>query len=216
MKKPFVLTIGRQLGSGGHETGKNIADALGFPFYDKELIMLASQKSGMGKSIFEAMDEKKSHSLLGGFLGLRSASVEYYGSENYLSHESLFQIQSSVIRELAENKPGVFVGRCADYVLKNHPRCLNVFISADLEDRIRRISGMHNLSLKEAERIIEKTDKQRAAYYHYFSDKKWGAAVSYHLCINSSIGGIEKTTTMILDFCRNVFLHPEKEDTAEE
>ncbi len=216
MKKPFVLTIGRQLGSGGHEIGKRIAGALDIPFYDKELIMLASQKSGMGRSVFEAMDEKKSHSLLGGFLGLRSASVEYYGSENYLSHETLFQIQSTVIRELAEDKPGVFVGRCADYVLKNFPHCLNVFISADTADRIQRISELHSVSEKEAEKLIEKTDKQRAAYYHYFSNKTWGSANSYHLCINSSIGGIEKTTTMILDFCRNVFLHPEQEDTAEE
>jgi cytidylate kinase len=200
MDGKFIITIGRQLGSGGRQIGEKLAAQLGISFYDKELIQIASQESGLGKEFFERADEKKSHSL---FAGLSGIDENY--SNNYLSNETLFQIQSDVIRELAEQKSAVFIGRCADYVLKDHPRCLNMFISADINDRIKRIADIQQVPEKKAEAIIEKMDKKRAAYYNYYSNKVWGVADSYHLCINSSVLGIDETVTFILQFVKQKF-----------
>lgn len=205
MDKKIYINIGRQLGSGGRQIGEKLASLLGISFYDKELIQIASQESGLGKEFFEKFDEKTSHSLFDGFFGLPSAFIDEYYSNSYLSNETLFTIQSDVIRELAEQKSCVFIGRCADYVLKDNPHCLNVFVSADMNDRIKRIAEIHNLPEKKAKDFIEKTDKRRSGYYNYFSDKVWGAAESYHLCINSSVLGIDETVIFIRQFAEKRF-----------
>lgn len=205
MDKNFVINIGRQLGSGGRMVGEILSKKLNIAFYDKELIQLASQKSGLGKEFFEKVDEQTTHSIWGGLLGYRGASTEEYYSNTYLCNESLFNIQSEVIRELAEKQPCIFVGRCADYVLKDHPLALNVFICANIEDRIQRIMNIQQLSEKKALDFIEKTDKKRAGYYNYYSNKIWGNADSYHLCINSSVLGIDETVDFILRFAMKKF-----------
>lgn len=198
----FTITIGRQLGSGGHEIGQNLAARLHIPFYDKELLQIASRESGLGKEFFEEMDEKKSHSLIGGLLNMNSPFSDEFYLNNYLSNETLFIIQSDVIRNLAAKESCLFLGRCADYVLKDTPRCLNIFISADLEDRISRTAALRQVPKAKAREIIIKADKKRAEYYRFYSNKTWGAAESYHLCINSSVLGIEETTAFILEFAR--------------
>jgi len=200
MNEKFVINIGRQLGSGGRQIGEMLASQFGITFYDKELIQIASKESGLGKEFFEQADEKKSHSLIGGLLGLRTnINNEVYGN-NYLSNETFFKIQSDVIRQLAEEKSCVFVGRCADYILRDHPLCVNLFITADTDDRIRRVAHDQSLTLEKAQEKIEKMDKKRAEYYNYFSNKVWGAAESYHLCINSSVLGIDETVAFISRF----------------
>lgn len=205
MKEKFHITIGRQLGSGGREIGQKLASRLGITFFDKELLRIASRESGLGKELFEEMDEKKSHSLFGGLLDLRTIhSDDFYGNY-YLSNETLFKIQSDVIRELAEKQSCLFIGRCADYVLKDFPDCLNIFISANLEDRINRVSALHGIPEDKARELIVKTDKKRANYYRFYANKTWGAAESYHLCINSSVLGIEETTAFILRFLNQKF-----------
>jgi cytidylate kinase len=200
MKKDYVITVGRQLGSGGRIIGENLAGQLGIAFYDKELIKIASQESGLGKEYFEQADEKKSYSIFGGLFGLRGTLADEPFSHYYLNNETLFKIQSDVIRDLAEKGPCLFVGRCADYVLKENPRCVNVFISADMNDRIKRVAEVQNTSAEKARDFIEKADKQRAGYYNYFSNKVWGAAESYHLCVNSSVLGIDETVNLIRHF----------------
>lgn len=205
MDETFIITIGRQFGSGGREIGKKLAAQLGISCYDKELIKIASRESGLGKEFFEKADEKASHSIFGGLLGLRSSLIDEIYSTHYLSNETLFKIQSDVIRDLAGQTSCIFVGRCADYVLKEHPRCINVFINADMNDRIKRISGMKEISEEKAREIIEKTDRKRAGYYNYFSNKVWGAAESYHICINSSVLGIDGTAGFIRDFAAKRF-----------
>ncbi len=205
MGENFFITIGRQLGSGGRQIGGKLAAQLGISFYDKELIQIASQESGLGKEFFEQVDEKTSHSLFAGLLGIYGSLGGENYSNNYLSNETLFKIQSDVIRELARQKSSVFVGRCADYVLKDHPRCVNVFISADMNDRIKRIAEIQKVSEKKAQDIIEKMDKKRAGYYNYYSNKVWGAADSYHLCINSSVLGIDETVIFIRQFVKQKF-----------
>lgn len=201
----FAITIGRQLGSGGREIGKKIAEELGIAFYDKELLQIASRESGLGKEFFEEMDEKKSHSIFGGLLNLQNTFSDEFYTNYYLSNETLFKIQSDVIRNLAEREYCLFLGRCADYVLKDSPRCLNVFISADPEERIRRTATLRQVSETKAREIIIKTDKKRAEYYRFYSNKTWGAAESYHLCINSSVLGIEETAAFLLRFIRQKF-----------
>ncbi len=201
----FAITIGRQLGSGGREIGKKIAEELGIAFYDKELLQIASRESGLGKEFFEQMDEKKSHSIFGGLLNLQNTFSDEFYTNYYLSNETLFKIQSDVIRNLAERESCLFLGRCADYVLKDSPRCLNIFISADPEERIRRTATLRQVSETKAREIIIKTDKKRAEYYRFYSNKTWGAAESYHLCINSSALGIEETAAFLLRFIRQKF-----------
>ncbi len=205
MDEKYIITIGRQLGSGGRQIGEKLASRLGISFYDKELILIASQESGLGKELFEQADEKTSYSVFAGLLGLDGPPGAGIYTGSYLSNEMLFKIQSDVIRELAGKQSCVFVGRCADYVLKDLPRCLNVFISADTEDRVKRIAEIQQIPEKKARDIIEKTDKKRAGYYNYYSNKIWGAAESYHLCINSSVLGIEETVSFIQRFAGERF-----------
>ena len=138
MNGNYVINIGRQLGSGGKEIGEKLAARLGIDFYDKELINLASEESGLCKEFFEKADEKASQGIIGGLFGMRFPFISEGAMpcNNCLSNDALFKVQSDVIRRLAAEKSCVFVGRCADYILREHPRCANVFISASKEDRI--------------------------------------------------------------------------------
>lgn len=201
----YVITIGRQLGSGGREIGQKLSARLGIAFYDKELIRIASQQSGLKEEFFERVDEQKHFSLFPGILGLRTALTDDFFSNYYLSNESLFRIQSDVMKRLAGEGSCIFVGRCADYVMKEERNCLNLFISADMGDRIKRIATSHKISENKAKELIERTDKGRSSYYNYFSGKTWGAAESYHLCINSSLLGIDETVKLICSVAASRF-----------
>ena len=204
MNENFVINLGRQLGSGGKEIGEKLAESLHIAFYDKELINLASKESGLCKEFFEKADEKASQTLLGGLFGTRFPFITEgaYPYNSYLSNDSLFKIQSDVIRQLAEKQSCLFVGRCADYILRDHPRCANVFISASTEARIARLTKLHNISEEKAEELIEKADKRRSSYYNYYSYKTWGAASTYHLCIDSSVLGIDETVEYVKQFVK--------------
>ena len=197
----YAINIGRQFGSGGREIGKILAERLGISFYDKELITIASQKSGLSKEFFEKADEKASRSFAGGLIGLRSTFIGDEYVENYLGNESLFRIQSDVIKDINKKEPAVFVGRCADYVLRDNHCAINIFISSETSSRIKRVANRKNISARKAKELIDKTDKKRASYYNYYSNKKWGRAETYHLSINSSIG-IEKSVDVIEHFLK--------------
>ena len=196
MMKKYFITIGRQLGSGGKFIGNRLSRQLSIPCYDKELIQLASQESGLGKEFFEKIDEKSSYSFLGKYFGFRSG---FMGNNeiNYLCNETLFKIQSDIIRNLAEKESCIFIGRCADYILRDFQNCLNIFISADIEDRIRRIVQDEKITEKEAQIRIKRGDKKRSAYYNYYSNKVWGMASSYDLCFNSSFLSLEEIVELI-------------------
>lgn len=206
MTEKYFITIGRQFGSRGYAIGKSLAQKLGIGFYDKELINMASRKSGLGKELFENADEKTSHSLLGGLLGLRNSMCDETYLSNYLSNETLFKIQSEVIRDVSKKQSAVFVGRCADYVLKDDPNVLNVFVLADMAERVKNVSQDFQLSEKESLLLIQKTDKQRAAYYDYYTSKEWGKASSYHMCINTSFAGFQQTIDLIGEAAEKAFL----------
>ena len=193
MDNKFIVNIGRQLGSGGREIGEKLAARLGIDFYDKELINLASEESGLCREFFEKADEKASQGIIGGLFGMRFPFI----------NDALFKVQSDVIRKLASEKSCLFVGRCADYILRDNPRCVNIFISASREDRIARLCRLHSISESAAEEKMNKADKRRAEYYNYYSYKTWGAAATYHLCVDSSVLGIDETVGYIEEFVRN-------------
>lgn len=200
MEKKVIVTIGRQFGSGGRTIGKKLAEQLGIAYYDKELINLASKESGICGEFFEKADEKTSGSLLKALAMGFSMNNAIFQSNDYLSNESLFQIQSDVIRKVASGQSCVLVGRCADYILREDPDCISIFVSASEEDRIRRSAEYNQSDEKDAEEYMRKADKSRASYYNYYTDKIWGAAESYDLCINSSLYGIDKTVEFIRQF----------------
>jgi len=200
----YVITIGRQLGSGGRSIGLQLSQRLNIPCYDRELIKLASWESGLGKEFFEEIDEKSSFSFFGKYFGLRSGFMGY-GEINYLCNETLFKIQSDVIRNLAEKESGIFIGRCADYILRDVPNCMRIFISATANDRIRRLLKNESITEKDAISIIEQNDKKRSSYYNYYSNKEWGAATSYDLCFNSSFLGIEEIVEFIEEQVKRKF-----------
>ena len=194
----FVITVGRQFGSCGKEIGHALAKRFNIAFYDKELIALASKESGLCQEFFEKADEKNSGNLLQAFAaGFTFGPFQY---NDFLSNDKLFQIQSDVIRKVANEHSCVIVGRCADYILRDNENCISVFISARMEDRIRRAVEYAHIEEKEAEEYIRKADKSRASYYNYYTDKIWGAAESYDLCISSSVYGIDETTAFIREF----------------
>jgi len=195
MNEKFIITFGRQLGSGGRIIAKELSHILGVSFYDKELIQRVSVESGVSSKFFENADETANPALTGGLL------TDFF-QDVFLSNESLFQLQSDVIRKIAETESAVFVGRCADYVLRDHPRSVHLFIAANIDDRIERVAKYHGILAETSIALIEKTDKRRASFYNYYSNKTWGAAKSYDLCINTSALGMEAATAFVLDFVR--------------
>ena len=195
-----IINIGRQFGSGGLLVGEKLANQLGFSFFDKELINLASKESGLSAEFFEQADERRYFGFFGQLFRLGKSAIDGDLDNNYLTNNTLFQIQSDVIRSLAEKQSCVFVGRCADYILRENPNCLNIFITANIEDRIARVSERQNMPPEKAKSILEKADKKRAAYYNFYTNKTWGAAESYHLCINTSVLGIDETAKFIFSF----------------
>jgi cytidylate kinase len=205
MDDRYIVNIGRQLGSGGHEIGEKIAQKLGFDFYDKELITIASERSGLCEECFEKADEENASGVFGSLSNLHFAFINESAMPNssLLSHNALFKIQSDVIKMLASIKSCVFIGRCADYILRDESRrCANIFISADIDDRVQRIMKKQSVSEEYAKNAIAKCDKKRAEYYNYYTTGKWGAASTYHLCINSSVFGVDGTVDYLIEFIK--------------
>lgn len=212
----FTVNIGRQLGSGGRAIGHILAKELGMDYFDKEILAIAAKESGFCTEIFERNDEHKSffHSMFGHVAPFIGSGEGFYG--NTVSEESLFRLQSEAIRKAAASRPCVFIGRCADYVLRDFPRCINVFVAADPADRIRRIREAQGTDEKTALRIMETGDRQRADYYNFYSSGTWGAADTYHLCINSSRLGIEGTAEFIKAFVERALAAEKAAQAGEE
>lgn len=204
----FAICIGRQLGSGGRNVALAISKKMDIAFYDKEIITQAAKNSGLSPEYFEKADEKPSISLVGGFAGVHIPffSGSYMDTESYLGNNNLFKIQSRTIEALADKGPGVYVGRCADYILRDRPRLLTVFITATLEDRIARLSKLLSISDEEALARIRECDKKRAEYYNYYTFKKWGDSSSYDMCLSTSLFGEEETADLIVSICREKIL----------
>lgn len=195
----FIINIGRSLGSGGRAIGHILAKDFDIAYYDREILNLAAKESGFCAEVFERNDEKNRFlRTLGNIIPFIGGGATYY--DNELSNENLFRIQSEAIRKAAADHSCIFIGRCADYVLRDNPRCVNVFITANMEDRIASVMKWNNCTAEKAQEIIEKGDSERASFYNFYSSGTWGAASTYHLCINSSVLGIEETAVLIKNF----------------
>ena len=202
--KHIIINVGRQLGSGGHDIARMLAMDFNAKYYDKEILNLAAKESGFSEKVFEQNDEQRGFfkTLLRQYVPFLSDSSFY--TSNF-SSDSLFKFQSDAIRKAAQQGSCVFVGRCADYVLRDFDNVVNVFISASMWYRVEQILNKQKVTPQEAKRIILQAEGKRAAYYNYYTGKKWGHAESYDLCVDSSVLGMLETEKLIADFVRKKF-----------
>ena len=189
-----LINIGRQFGSGRRLVAQAIGRKLDIPVYDNELISKAAEESGFSKHLFARSDENRSLFSISSFF----TNGRFGIADNYMSDNELFRIQSDVIRKIAEEGSAIFIGRCSDYILRDL-KCLDVFITAEEEVRIKRVSEREGIAPEEAARLVRTKDRTRETYYNYFTFGNWGVASNYDLCIDSSLLGIEGTADFIID-----------------
>mgnify|MGYP002509592390 FL=1 len=199
MAEHKIITIGRQFGSGGHEIGNMLSTSLDIPMYDNNLVRMAAEKLDIREETARAVDETTLNSFLTGYV---IAPMEYRDSiraDEYTQplNEQVYELQSEIIRKLSKRGPCVIVGRCAGYILKDDPKCLDVFICADLEDRIRRIADRYDMSEKKAADKIKRIDRERKYYYESHTGLEWGSALSHQLLLNVSRLGMKETADVL-------------------
>ena len=196
-----IITINRQYCSGGHDIGQALAKKLEIPFYDKELISIAAKQSGVSPEIFEQIDEKATNSLLYSLsMGIGNFGGGFSTINNLPINDKLYILQHKIIKDLADKETFVVVGRCADYVLREHDNVVKVYIYADYERRVERAVERHDLSEQKAKQMVAKVDKSRANYYSFYSGEKWGLVDNYDLCINSTNLSVEQAVDIILSY----------------
>jgi len=199
----MIITIGRQFGSAGREIGRVLAEQYGIQLYDHEMLKRAAKESGICEEIFESHDEKPTNSFLYSLV-MDTYSLGYSSgayADMPINHK-IFLAQFDTIKKIANEGPCVMVGRCADYALEGYDNVVNIFIYADLEARIRRVARIYDLKDSKAKEIILKTDKKRASYYNYYTNKTWGDVKGYDLCLNSAKLGIGGTAKAIMDYIK--------------
>lgn len=200
----IIINVGRQIGSGGRVVAQRLAKEFDCKFYDREILNLAAKESGFSEKFFEQNDEQKG--FLKSLFHLHAPHISdnsFYSSR--FSQESLFLFQSEAIQKAASEGSCVFVGRCADYVLRDMPNTVNIFITADLEERIAQVMNRHQCNHDTAQKMIEHGENSRSSYYNYYTGKQWGRASEYDLCVNTSLLGIERTALFVADFIRQRF-----------
>ena len=196
-----VITIGRQFGSGGREIGEKLSKAYGINYYDRELLARAAKESGFCEEILQNHDERPTNSFL---YNLVIDTYSFgYNSSSFVDmpiSQKVFLAQFDTIKKVADEGPCVIVGRCADYALEGRDNVINLFIYADEDFKIRRVIDIYDLEENKARDMINKKDKQRQSYYNYYTNRKWGKADTYDLCINSSVLGIDGSVKLIKQF----------------
>ncbi len=200
-----VITISRQFGSGGHEVGEKLARQLDVPFYDKALIAMAAKQSGLSEEVFANADEKATSSLLYSMvMGSYSFGARVPGINEMPINDKLFIIQSDIIKKAAADGPCVIIGRCADYILREHENCLNVFVHANKEDRIRRSVAKKDCEERKAADFVTKKDKQRANYYNYYTNKRWDDLQNYDITIDTSRFTVDEAEELLMDAAKRL------------
>ena len=211
MSGNLVITIGRECGSGGRAIGMKLAEKLGIKAYDKELLLLAAQESGLSKEILEHHDEKPTNSFLYSLVTDNFSSG--YAAAGYFDmplNQKAFLAQFDTIKKLADQESCVMIGRCADYALADYPNVVRVFICGDYEDKKKLTMEHFDIPENKVKEYMNKTDKKRASYYNYYTNQKWGSAAIYDLCINSSTVGYDGAVDLILDFIQKKKEHEGK------
>ena len=199
MKQFPMITISRQYGTGGHDIGEKLAEKLGLPFYDKDIIAIASQDSQIGEKAFEAAEETATTAL--GYALSNRSNRSVYGMP---LNDQLFMVQAGVIRNVADRGPAVFVGRCADYVLDGYKECINIFLQANTDARIKTVMERDRLTAREAQDKIRRLDKARATYYNYYTDRKWSALENYDIALNVSHLTTDEAAELLCTFVHQV------------
>ena len=184
-KNNLIISVGRQLGSGGHDVAKLLAQRFGCTFYDREILNIAAKESGFCEKFFEQTDEQK------GFM-----KSLFHTHFPFVADNSFYNNNFSE----AEEGPCVFVGRCADYILRDHTALVSVFITADTNERISNVAKRDNCSLEAAKKTITSRESERSSYYNYYTGKQWGDSASYDICVNSSLLGLEGTVNLLAEF----------------
>lgn len=200
----FAVTICRQFCSGGLEIGKALAQRLDVKYYDKELITLAAKESGFTESTFEKADEVAANSFLYSVvMGGYPVNSLFSPTSNMVTNDSLFTIQSKIIKDISEKESCVIIGRCSDYILREHPHVLRIFLRADMEDRIERFKNTYDASKeKNLEQTMIKADKKRSNYYGYYTGNEWDNINNYDLVINTSKFSVDRVVDHIVE-CLN-------------
>ena len=198
-----IVTIAREYGSGGRECGKKLAELTGYKFYDKDLITLAAQKSGMSTDALNSVDEKAASSLLYTLALGSSIYNSGMGSVNLPINDKLFVVQSQIIKDIANSGEGaIIVGRCADYVLSERDNVVKVYITSDFDTRVNTVMKRHDLTQSQARDLIIKTDKRRSNYYSYYTGEKWGKADKYDVVVSTARIGIDGAAGLIADYIK--------------
>lgn len=202
--KPYVITVGRQFGSGGRELGKALANELGINYFDKELLIEAAKKAGVSPEFFEERDERFPTFLHGLFsFSMGVTPMCYYTGAGAITDDGLYKAISDFLISEAAKSSFVVVGRSADYILRDHPRVANIFVHAPMQECVHRITARADaISPEKAEAMARKTNKWRADYYNFFTDKEWGHATSYDLTIDSSLLPMADTVAIVKEFIR--------------
>ena len=201
MSKKIIITIARQYGSGGREIGEKVAKALGIPLYDRELIAAAAAKGNLNEAVIKNSEESAANSLLYTLaMGSNVLGATMHFGYKMPLNDKLFILQSEVIKEYAAEGSCVVIGRCADYVLRDEPNILRLFIYGDLDHREARIHERHpELKSSQIIDVINKTDKRRSSYYNFYTGNKWGKYDNYDIAINASTLGIDGTAELIVE-----------------
>lgn len=199
MSGKFVIAISRQYGSGGHEIGRKLAEKLGVSFYDKELLAKISKENDVAEHLVEYYDEMPTRSLLFS-LAMDAYPVSF---AEMPINQKIYQAQVKTIKKIADEESCVIIGRCADSILSDYPNLISVFIHAEMDAKIKRVSERENLSKEKARDLIVKTDKKRASFYNFHSlDKKWGEANSHHLTLDSSALGVDESVVLLYNYIK--------------
>ncbi len=197
MKK--IITISRECGSGGRQIGKKLAEKLGYSYYDKELIDRVSKESGLAKEFIEEQGEHITGSLLFNIASNMTYAGQVFGGNMLPLQDQLFVVQSDIIREIANKENCVIVGRCADFILKDYPDSLHVFIHGEMACKAKRAVNEYGFSAGDVEKTLRKRDKARANHYKYYTDSEWGKAQNYDMTLNSSTFGIDACVNVLYD-----------------
>lgn len=198
MKDNLVITISREFGSGGREIGEKAAKELGIPFYDRAIILKAAENSGLSEDFIETEEQRVTNSMLFNLStgGMASQNFQFMSDQIYIA-------QSRAIREYADEGSCVIVGRCADFILRDDVKCLNLFIHADKYFKLNRIMHKYALDQSAAEKMIKESDKKRSRHYRFYTSMEWGNKENYDICINSGKLGIENAVKLIVDAAQN-------------
>lgn len=201
MTEGKIITVSRESYCGGDEIARLLSEKTGFKFYDREIISMASKKSGIHEDHFDFIEKKPTNSILYSVvMGMYSSRGAYVKLDDVLTDDKIYKIQADIIRDMAKDGNCVFVGRCSDYILREKTNCINVFLYAGMDDRIKRVVEKEKVTDSEARKLITRADKKRRSYYNYYTNREWGSFKNYDLMINLSKVSEQKAVELIIDF----------------